>query len=108
MLGKIIIYTLTAEDAAQINRRRTTPESIADRIKLQEGTDRLRWPDGAQAHIGNRVTDGDRFPMLVTVCLGNWPGRVSGQVFLDGNDTLWVTNKYIGDPARPGEWECVK
>jgi hypothetical protein len=36
-VGDIVQYTLTEEDASQINRRRTTKESIAHRIKHNGG-----------------------------------------------------------------------
>ena len=100
-VGHIVLYILTEQDAIQINRRRTTSESIAERIKFQAGTDRLRWPVGAQAHIGNEVHAHDVFPLIVTKVWTSW--MVNGQLFLDGNDVFWVTSTQRG--YKPGTWE---
>jgi hypothetical protein len=93
--GRIVHYRLTADDAAKINRRRTNGPSIAGRIRTAE------WPEGAQAHIGNVAIEGDYLPMMVVRC---WDGGdlVNGQVFLDGNDQLWVTSVPMGTIA--GTW----
>lgn len=98
-IGRIVHYKLTAEDAEQINRRRTTGTSIADRIKFRE------WSVGAQAHIGNEVREGDVFPMLITRVWGNDPtSAVNGQVFLDGNDVFWATSVRAGEGPRTFSW----
>ena len=90
----IVNYKLTAENAANINRRRTNSLSIAERIKKKI------WPIGAQAHIGNEALEGEIFPMVIT---GIWSETcVNGQVFLDGNDQLWITSALRGD--EPGNW----
>lgn len=94
-VGRIVHYRLSADDAARINRRRTDGASIAERMK---GT-RPAWPEGAQAHIGNPVQAGDIFPMLITKSSASW---CNGQVFLDGNDVLWVTSVAKGD--TDGTW----
>ena len=105
-IGRIVHYRLSADDATQINRRRTTGKNIADRMKLgvagfhtEASSDGLRaWPAGAQAHIGNEVTEGDTFPMLITRVWGSDPtSAVNGQVFLDGNDVFWATSRSVGD-----------
>lgn len=94
---RIVRYRLSANDAEVVNRRRTTGVSIAERIKV------LMWPVGAQAHIGNGVSAGDVFPMIIVRTWGNDEGSaVNGQVFLDGSDTLWVTSVLKGD--YPGSW----
>ena len=86
-IGRLVIYKLTASDAEQVNRRRTTAVSIVERIKV------LMWPLGAQAHIGNTVAEGDEFPMLIVRLWGTTETScVNGQVFLDGSDVLWVTS----------------
>ena len=115
-LGRIVLYKLSSDDAAQINRRRTTGSSIAERIKnnnLPEAMGepeserdsfqfRQKWPLGAQAHIGNSVSEGDVFPMMVTKV---WqPGYVNGQVFLDGNDCFWATSVIEGNDERQWSW----
>lgn len=107
--GRIVLYRLSADDAVQINRRRTTGTSIADRLKVQVGEDSLSgekttaWPAGAQAHIGNEAHEGDVFPMLIVQVWGpTASSAVNGQVFLDGNDVFWATSRSVGD--QPGTW----
>ncbi len=117
-IGRIVLYTLTADDAAQINRRRTTGASIANRLlwgfaglhsealpaSSMDGEVRS-WPAGAQAHIGNAVAEGDVFPMLITRVWGPSPGSaVNGQAFLDGTDVLWVTSVMVGEGPRTFKW----
>lgn len=106
--GRIVLYTLTEEDATQINRRRTSGADIAVRIKnntVTAGEQRLsapfpaQWPIGAQAHIGNMVDGGFVFPAIVVRHTGN---VVNAQVFLDGNDTFWIEDKQEGEGR--GEW----
>jgi hypothetical protein len=110
-IGRIVHYRLSADDATQINRRRTSGISIATRMKTfaksaEDGPEVVYgWPEGAQAHIGNAVKEGDTFPMLVTKVWGENPSSaVNGQAFLDGNDVLWVTSACIGDGPRTFSW----
>jgi hypothetical protein len=100
-IGRIVLYTLSEQDAVEINRRRTTGASIALRIK-KNTADTSAWPIGAQAHIGNGVDEGDVFPMMVTRV---WSGScVNGQAFLDGNDCLWVTSATEGTGGHTWSW----
>jgi len=95
-IGRIVRYTLSAVDAEQINRRRTTGKAIADRIAED------KWPLGAQAHIGNTVNEGDSFPMLIVRV---WSEEsVNGRVVLDGTDDYWVTSVVPAVTAAPGHW----
>lgn len=88
-IGRVVLYTLTDDDAEKVNRRRVTSVEHRD-----------DWLAGAQAHIGNGVQAGNVFPLLVT---RHWGGNmVNGQVLLDGNDTLWVTSRSEG--TTPGSW----
>ena len=108
-VGRIVHYTLSAEDAEQINRRRTTGASIAERLKLeivdQSGGFVSAWPEGAQAHIGNEVKEGQVFPMLIVAVWGpSETSAVNGQVFLDGNDVLWATSVSVGEGPRTWAW----
>ena len=90
----IVNYKLSAENAEHINRRRTTSVSIAARIKEKI------WPIGAQAHIGNESREGQILPMVI---VGIWSDTcVNGQVFLDGNDSFWITSAQQGN--APGNW----
>lgn len=110
-IGRIVHYRLSEDDAKQINRRRTTGKSIADRIatrvqRLEAGAEEaLAWPVGAQAHIGNEAHEGDAYPMLITRVWGETPtSAVNGQCFLDGNDVLWVTSAIVGEGPRSFSW----
>lgn len=108
-IGRIVHYRLTADDAEQINRRRTTGAEIAARIRQeivdQSGGFAKAWPLGAQAHIGNEVAEGDVFPMLVVKVWGSTPtSAVNGQVFLDGNDVFWATSRSVGDQPGTFSW----
>lgn len=110
-IGRIVQYRLNIDDASQINRRRTSGASIAVRMKsfvpsAQENESVIYgWPEGAQAHIGNGVKEGDTFPMLITKVWGDNPSSaVNGQVFLDGNDVLWATSVCVGDGPRSFSW----
>ena len=96
-IGRIVHYRLTADQAAQINLRRTNSTSIMERIKV------LAWPLGAQAHMGNDAHEGDTFPaLIVRTWVGGPTSAVQLQVFLDGNDVLWATSVSVGD--GPGTW----
>jgi hypothetical protein len=110
-------YTLSADDAAQIQRRRTTGKSIAERLlwgsagrhaeaipaHSEDGSLRA-WPVGAQAHIGNSVAEGQVVPMLIVAVWPNDIHGVNGQAFLDGNDVLWVTSVKEGTGPRTWSW----
>jgi len=110
-IGRIVHYRLSAQDAIEINRRRTTGYKIQERMKEQRvavpggGPDVAvyGWPEGAQAHIGNDVKEGDVFPMLIVRVWGTDPSSsVNGQVYLDGNDVYWATSRSCGDQS--GQW----
>jgi hypothetical protein len=99
--GRTVHYRLSASDVQQINRRRTSGSSIAERMKQEPPA----WPAGAQAHIGNPASEGDTVPMLVVRVWSSEQGgnhSVNGQAFLDGNDALWVTSAKEG--TEPGQW----
>ena len=88
-VGRIVHYALSERDAEAINRRRLPME--------RRGID---WPAGAQAHVGTQVVAGWTMPMIIT---GLWSEHaVNGQVFLDGNDSLWVTN--VSEGSSSGQW----
>ena len=59
--------------------------------RLQELLAPAAWPVGAQAHIGNKVAAGDVLPAMIVAVQPN--GQINAQVFLDGNDVLWVTSR---------------
>ena len=106
-IGRIVHYRLNAPDVEQINRRRTTDKSIAERLAHIVTTPApppvFAWHAGTQAHIGNAVKEGDTFPMLIVRVWGpSAESAVNGQVFLDGNDVLWATSRTVGD--QPGQF----
>ena len=89
-VGRIVHYKLSQQDADEVNRRRTGSGHGEN------------WPEGAQAHTGNSVKAGDVFPMIITVVHSE--SMVNGQVFLDGNDTLWVTSRSLGENEFDWNW----
>lgn len=100
-IGRIVHYRLSVDDADAINRRRTSGQSIAERMLARPRV----WHTGAQAHIGNFASVGDVFPMMITKTWGDDPrNAVNGQVFLDGNDVLWATSVHVGDGPRTFSW----
>jgi hypothetical protein len=102
-IGRIVHYRLSADDATQVNRRRTTGTSIA--VRLETAT----WHEGAQAHVGNSVQEGSVFPMLITRVWGANPtSAVNGQVFLDGTDVFWATSRIVGTGPGTFSWPVVR
>lgn len=95
-IGRIVHYRLSAEDAAAINRRRTTPAAIADRIVDEQ------WSIGAQAHIGNEAKAG-QVSAAIVVAVADYGVQANLQVFLDGNDVFWAQNRPKGD--KHGQWD---
>ena len=97
-IGRIVIIAISDQQATEINRRRTTGSSIAERIQLGHG----HWPLGAQAHIGNEVLMGQELPMIIVRV---WNDTcVNGQVLLDGNDTYWATSVLQGELNGTWDW----
>ncbi len=96
-IGRIVRYHLTEQDAEQINRRRTTGESIADRII------EAVWPVGAQAHIGNVVQKGDPVAAIIVAVFGD--DLVNAQALLDGTDALWLTSVSFSIHGPDGTWD---
>jgi hypothetical protein len=95
-IGRIVHYTLSAQDAEAVNKRRA--DSSAHMAEHRENS------NGVQIHVGNGVREGDIFPMVITRA---WPADthgVNGQVFLDGNDLLWVTSIAEGEGPRTWSW----
>jgi hypothetical protein len=113
--GRIVYYVLNEEDATQINRRRTTAHSIAERISAKIGTviapgtdtphDFSVWPVGAQAHIGNDVVAGQIVPAMVVAVWGDV--CVNLKAMLDGTDTYWATSRNYHPDKAPGSWHWM-
>lgn len=92
-IGRIVHYKLTAEDAVAINHRR---EGL--------GSSAADWPKGAIQHHGNHASEGQTFPAMIVVVHNEL--CVNLQVYLDGNDALWVTSAMLspGSEIAPREW----
>lgn len=100
-VGCIVHYILTEEDATRINRRRTDGNSIATRLAREsQNLSPPHWPYGAQAHIGLQAHATDTLPAMV-VYVDDATYWVDLQVFLRGNDVLFVTDVKEG-PDRQG------
>lgn len=92
MLATFVLYSLTDADAKAVNKRRSDAKNLnaAGVTIASQGL-------GPQIHVGNWATAGDEFPMLVVRVWDDPTGQVyNGQVFLDGNDVLWVTSVHAG------------
>lgn len=90
-IGRIVAYTLTAFDAAKIEQNRTFGDYY-----------------GKPLYTGNRVAEGDVFPLLITRTWGDTPeSAVNGQVLLDGNDSLWVTSTSVGEGPGRFAWPTL-
>lgn len=96
-LGRIVHYALSVQDAEAINRRRDDARSHLDHHRVNA--------DGSQIHVGNEVSAGDVYPMVITRVWGDTPASaVNGQVLLDGNDLYWATSVSVGDGERHFVW----
>ncbi len=93
-IGRIVHYRLTAGQADATNKRREG----AQQNRAMAITERPGW----QPHVGSLVDVGDIFPMIIARVP---PGGdiINGQVILDGNDSLWVTDAVKGE--EPGQWD---
>jgi hypothetical protein len=106
-IGRTVIYKITEGEAQSINRRRTDGIEIAKRI-AKNTPENSAWPLGAQAHIGNSAYAEQEFPLVIVRV---WPDEygpgipgVNGQVFLDGNDVLWITSAAEGTAVGQWHW----
>ena len=90
-IGRIVHYTLDAGDVQLVSETRRSTAGVIG------------------APRGNSVSVGDVYPMLITrVWDGGKPNpdaMVNGQVFLDGNDSLWVTSVKVGEGPRTFAWQ---
>jgi hypothetical protein len=97
----VVQYTLGEDDAAKINKRRA--DALANMATHQENS------DGSIVHVGNDVSAGEAYPMIITKVWGsgadlNEATLVNGQVLLDGNDLFWVTSVAAGDSQHQYQW----
>jgi hypothetical protein len=89
--GRIVHVFMSEELARRVNRGRTDA--------------------GHATKTGNTAREGDVLPMVIVRVQSDTPeAMVNGQVFLDGNDTLWATSirrneSPAGTPREPGTWD---
>ena len=89
--SRIVLYTLTESDADVIASRRAAWATLL--------LERPELAGGAGIHWGGKAIAGHAYPMIISAD----GGRVlNGQVFLDGNDTLYVRDVHEG--RGPGAW----
>lgn len=94
---RMVMYRLRPEEVRAVNKHR-------DDARTAMG-DPKRPADGAQVHVGNHVNPGDEYPMMIARVWGSEPDSyVNGQVFLDGNDVLWVTSVKVGEGPGTFSW----
>ena len=97
ILGRTVLYTLSQQDADAINKRRADAQA-----HIHEHRDNS---SGVQIHFGNSAAEGDVCPMMIVRRWGiTDTSCVNGQVFLDGNDLLWVTSVAPGTGPRTFAW----
>ncbi len=99
-VGLIVLYRITEEQAKATNMRREDARQNRDKMRTER--------PGFQAHVGNIVDEGDSFSMVITHAHLDARAQqrwVNGQAFLDGNDSLWVTEVEEGD--APGQFEPI-
>lgn len=96
-IGRIVLYTLTAEDAAKINSRRNDAKDWM-RFHIQNS-------NGVMVHVGNQVTTGEQFPAMIVRTWGTTPeAAVNLKVELDGSDTFWKTSTMVGEGPGFYQW----
>lgn len=87
-IGSIVIFKLAKDQAEEITSRRTHGPSKRDK------------------HTGRFAFENEEYPMIVVRVWEDefGPGKhgVNGQVFLDGDDTFWVTSASEG--TQSGQW----
>jgi hypothetical protein len=87
-IGQVVLYSLTENQADEINRRRQT---------------------SAMPGYGPGVIPGDAVPMLVEACAAGYDDglcAVAGRLLIDDEDeNWWVTS--VTEGASPGAWRPV-
>lgn len=96
-IGMMVLYQLTEEEALATNKRREDAKQNVEKMREER--------PGFQAHVGIETSEDDLLPMIVTFVSQDLPTFVDGQVFLNGNDSLWVTEVMEGNES--GQWEAI-
>lgn len=99
-IGRIVFYRMAPWVAAEINARRKRQFSKSHDPAAPAGYERLSR--------GNGVGPGQLYPAMIVAVWGDTPdSAVNLQVFLDGNDTEWVTSVCVGTRDHSYEWPVV-
>ena len=86
-VGRNVLYTLTEQDAKDINDIRARSEGEL---------------------VGNDVVEGNQYPAIIVAVWGDAPeSPVTLQVLLDGNDNFLVTSVSVGEGPMTYAWHNV-
>lgn len=97
-IGRIVIYKLSADDAAKINKRRNDGSSWMAFHRQNA--------NGAMVHVGNYVAEGYEYPAMIVKTFGDTPtSYINLKVELDGSDNYWATSRVVGD--KPGDYHWM-
>lgn len=97
-VGDRILYTLSEDNAKQINKRRKDARNLNESGKTLASQE-----TGAVIHSGNEVKTGDVFP---GVLVRKWSDDgFNAQVSLDGNDIFWACS--IGAGEGPYKFQVI-
>jgi hypothetical protein len=104
-LGRIVHYTLSRDEARQINKRRDDFRAFnqAHPQPIEAGQE---GSTGHVGHYGNPASEGDVYPAKIVRLFDPSTTTANLQVSLDGTDTYWATSRCEAeDPAgAPGFW----
>jgi hypothetical protein len=92
-IGRIVHYTLSEQDAAQINRLRQDYQLNA----RPQGT-------GFVGHVGNHAQEGDVYPAVIVRVFDPRSTTANLKVELDGTDVFWATSRQLGDGPSYWAW----
>ena len=102
-VGQRVLYALTADDAAAINRRRE--DYSAFRRQATHEVQGESGRNGHQGHFGNSANEGQQYPAVIVRVFDPSTTTANLQVYLDGTDTYWATSRQLGD--GPGHYELA-
>ena len=100
-VGSHVLYTLTADDAQAINRRRDDYSAFRRQASHEVVGESGR--NGHQGHFGNSASEGQQYPAIIVRVFDPSTTTANLQVHLDGNDTYWATSRQLGE--GPGHYQ---
>lgn len=99
--GQMVHYILTESDVKRIEEQRRG-EPLSEKKDITKPS----------PFVGNSASAGEHVPMVIVKVWPDefGPGRpgVNGQVWLDGNDSLWVTSAQYDAEKSPGSWHWIE